>query len=138
MKVDQIKEYLSSISSGSQSYKDLLQYDCLFEIKGRWPDDNDLNDIFYDLDHSKFLYWQKLRGDHDTSHPKLADRDNDSEFCHGYIVFVDKRNSESVEKELIVSALRNNIFVKKIDVSLIEAENIKKNKEHFNSLFNIV
>ena len=135
MEVNQVKEYLNSIASSSQSYEDLLQYDYLFEIKGRWLDDNDLNHVFYGLDHSKFLYWQKLRGNYDTSHPKLADRYNDSEFCHGYVIFVDNRNADSVEKELIVATLMNAMSFKKINVSLIEADKIKRNKEHFDSLF---
>jgi hypothetical protein len=137
MKVDQVKEYLRSIESGSQSYADLLQYDCLFEIKGRWPDDSDLIEIFYDLDHSKFITWQKLRGDRDAL-PKLADNVNDSKYCHGFIVFTNRENTQTVEKELIVSALKNNISIKKIDVSLIETDNIQKREEHFNSLFDIV
>lgn len=137
MEVNQVKEYLNSIVSSSQSYKDLLQYDCLFEIKGLRLDDIHLQDVFYELDHSKFLNWQKLRGNYDTSQPKLADRYNDSEFCHGYVIFVDNRNADSVEKELIVATLKNDISFKKIDVSLIEAEKTKRNKEHFDSLFAI-
>jgi hypothetical protein len=135
MDVDQVKEYLHSIESSSQSYSDLLEYECLLEIKGRWPDDNGLNDIFYSLDHSKLLYWQKLRGEHDTSEPKLADRYNDSEFCHGYVLFIDKYDSKSIEKELIVPALRGDITFKKIDVSLIKADIVRRNEEHFNALF---
>ena len=135
MDVDQVKEYLHSIESSSQSYADLLEHECLIEIKGRWLDNNNLNNIVYDLDHSKLLYCQKLRGKSNTPEPKLADRYNDSEFCHGYILFIEKDNAKFFEKELIVPALRGDITVKKIDVSLIKADLIRKNEEYFNSLF---
>lgn len=135
MDVDQVKEYLHSIESSSQSYSDLLEYECLLEIKGRWPDDNGLNDIFYRLDHSKFITWQKLRGEHDTPEPKLADKYNDYQYCHGYVVFIDKYDSKAIEKELIFHALKGNISFKKIDVSLIKADIVRRNEEHFKSLF---
>jgi len=56
----------------------------------------------------------------------------------GYVVFIDKYDSKSIEKELIVHALKGNITIKKIDVSLIKAsmllEKMKNILTHYLSL----
>ena len=137
MNVEQVKEYLHNIESKTYSYSDLLQYDCLFEVKGRWPDDNDLIDTFYKLDHAKFVAWQKLRGARDTIYPKLADNTNNTNYCHGYIIFTDNNNTKDVEKDLIFASLKGNISVKKIHVGLIEIDLKQRQEEHFNSLFSL-
>ena len=138
MKACEVETYLKNIESNSFDYKTLLTYEYLFEIKGSRLDDDNLINALGDLDNDLFESYCKLRGDHDSVSPKLADYTNDHDYCHGYILFTDADNAMALEKNLIVTALKNDISVKKIPVIAIE-ESIKQQKEDlFNSLFDIV
>jgi hypothetical protein len=135
MKAFEVENYLKEIESESFDYNALLKYDYLFEVKGSGPDDNNLIVALGDLDGNLFETYCKLRGDHNSTTPKLADFTNDQNYCHGYILFTDKDNANELEKSLIVTALKNDVSVKKIPVVAIEEEIKQKNKDLFNSLF---
>ena len=137
MKAFEVKNYLKEIESKSFDYNTLLKYDYLFEIKGSVPNDNNLIDALGDLDRNLFETYCKLRGDRDSTTPKLADGTNDQNYCHGYILFTDTDNANELEKSLIVTALKNDVSVKKIPIVAIEEEIKQKNNDLFNSLFYI-
>ena len=137
MKAYEVQNYLKEIESKSFDYKTLLTYDCLFEVKGSGLDDNNLIHAIADLDRDLFETYCKLRGSHDET-PKLADSTNDYAYCHGYILFTAEPNVDKLEKNLIVTALKNDISVKKIPVKLIKEEIKQKNEDLFNSLFEII
>ena len=103
MKAFEVKNYLKEIESKSFDYNTLLKYDYLFEIKGSVPNDNNLIDALGDLDRNLFETYCKLRGDRDSTTPKLADGTNDQNYCHGYILFTDTDNANELEKTQIRS-----------------------------------
>ena len=137
MNVNQIKQYLRDIESKSVSYNELLKYHTLFEVKGKWPDDNDLIAVISDLNRDNMETWQKLRAPYEDQ-PRLADSTNDTRYCHGYILFTNSaEQANSLERELIVSSLKNTISIRKIDVNSIQEDITNRQTEHFNSLFTI-
>jgi hypothetical protein len=138
MKACEVENYLKEIESNSIDYNTLLTYDYLFEIKGSGPDDNNLINALGDLDGELFESYCKLRGEHDSTTPKLADYTNNHNYCHGYILFTDSNNAMALEQNLIVTALKNDISVRKIPVISIEESIKQKNEDLFNSLFDIV
>jgi hypothetical protein len=137
MKAYEVENYLKEIESKSFDYKTLLTYDCLFEIKGSKLDDDNLIYALNDVDWDLFETYCKLRGSHDET-PKLADSTNDSEYCHGYILFTAEPNIDKLEKNLIITALKNDIRIKKIPVKLIKEEIKQRNEDLFNSLFEVI
>lgn len=135
MQSTEVIEYLKEIESESYTYKQLLTYDFLFEIKGQCPDDNNLIDTIYNL--NSHDGWCKLRGRYDEAKPRLADRTNDHDFCHGYIVFVTTDQVKDFEEELLVQALIGNIHIKKIPIGVIQEDINRRQEELFNSLFEL-
>jgi hypothetical protein len=137
MKAYEVQNYLKEIESKSFDYQTLLTYDYLFEVKGSELDDNNLIHAIADVDLGLLETYCKLRGSYDET-PKLADSTNDSEYCHGYILFTVEPNVDKLEKNLIVTALKNTISVRKIPVKLIKEEIKQRNEDLFNSLFEII
>ena len=137
MTANEVKTYLKGIESDSFDYNTLLSYDFLFEIKGSKLDDNNLIQAMSDLDRDSFDGYCKLRGSHTTTNPKLADSTNNHEYFHGYILFTNTDNIDELEKNLIVTTLKNDISVRKIPVKNIAEEIRQKNEDIFNSLFEI-
>ena len=134
----EIINYLKNIESQSFGYKDLLTYDYLFEIKGNTLDDNDLIGYISILDSNNYMTWCKLRGDYDDPFPKLADSQNDHDYCHGYVVFVGKESVASFEKQLLPFMLKDLVHVMKVPIINIHNAIKRRNEELFDSLFEYV
>lgn len=137
MNITEIKKYLQEIESHLYTFKELITYDCLFEVKGLRPDDNNLNTIIVDICQKTHINkYAKLRGDWNKN-PKLVDFTNDTKYCHGYIIFTNKSQTSKLEKYLVHAALTHSINVKKINVSLLSADIENRKILIFNSLFDL-
>ena len=131
-----VTAYLKSIESRKRSYSNLLEYDYIFEIKGKRLDDNNLIIACWDLDTDNINGRIKLRGAQD-SHPRLADSSNDSEWFHGYVYLINEQHIQAFEKDLTMCILKHNITVRKFTIGLIHTAARLRQEEHFNSLFEV-
>lgn len=120
---------IENIVSTEEEYKNLYNIDHIFILKAKYPDDNDIFEIFDTLSH--YDWCAKLRGPHEGP-AKIQNTKNNHEFFHGYVFGVSSENLMTFEKTVLLTALNTGYTFEKLDMFQTKKE-LKEN--HFNSLF---
>ena len=127
--MDNYKNFLEDLTSSKEEYDLLDNTDHIFILKGKTPDDNNIFEALNIVEHSDWCC--KLRGDFNGPF-KLANNENNQNYCHGYIFGVTNDNLLNFEKSAMLTTIMTGYYFSKLDLYNTKKE-IKD--AHFTNLF---